>query len=210
MNLIIGGGGIAEAIKERIGGKIVERKECDVSILAQVIDPIKDNKPDTVIFTAGISNPGPIKEVDPEFEILTNLLGAFNVARVCIGAHVKTMIFIASVAGLYGKPNHAGYSASKAGVISLVQSLAMEGHNAYAISPGRVDTPMRQKDYPNDTPGSRLPASKIAEVVEEILNGDYRSGDNMVIRKIGLDTIIKKVAETPWKDELAVGQPVTI
>ena len=171
---------------------------------------IEKFKPSVVIVTAGVSNPDRIEDSWFEFEISTNLVGAFNVAQACIHHRVKTTIFIASVAGLFGKPNHSAYSASKAGIISLVQSMAMEGHSCFAISPGRVDTPMRQKDYPLDTPGSRLEPKRIWEVVQKIIEGQYESGSNVMIRKEGLSTVHEEVVLTPYRDILRVGQPLTI
>jgi NAD(P)-dependent dehydrogenase (short-subunit alcohol dehydrogenase family) len=220
--LIIGGGGMAEGIKKsfsivgkrHISWQILSKKQCDVRDISQIYAWIEKINPSIVIVTAGISEP--IKLGDRGFyayqsEITTNLIGSFNVAHVCCTFNTPTMIFIASVAGLYGKPNHAGYSASKAGVRSLVQSLGMEGRNAYAISPGRVDTPMREKDYPGDTPGSRLSTKDIGLVVKAILKGRYNPGDNLIIRKEGLKNIIREIDRgDPWLTKLKVGQPVTI
>ena len=204
--VILGAGGMAEAFE----GIKVSQAECDVTSYSDVLATLATYEPSVVIVTAGASNPALIGEAEFAEELHTNLFGAFNVAHLAVRHNVQTMIFIASVAGLYGKPNHAAYCASKAGIISLVQSLAMEGHDAYAISPGRVDTPMREKDYPADTPGSRLDPERVGEVVQKILKGHYTSGDNILIRKVGLDRVVEHVVQTPWRDTLGVGQPVTI
>ncbi len=205
--LVFGAGGMSKAFADTIR---IPQDECDVRDIAQVADTVSVYNPDVVIMTAGVSNPGPIESARFEEEIGTNLLGAFNVAQICVNYGVNKMIFIASVAGLHGKPNHSAYSASKAGVISLVQSLAHEGYGAWAISPGRVDTEMRTRDYPNDTPGSRLSPFRVWEVIRKITNGDYPSGSNIMVRKIGLDKVVEEVVPTPYRDILAVGQPVTI
>jgi len=213
MILIFGAGDMAEqGIVPVVGGELITQHECDVRKLDQVHRIMAEIIPSTVIFTAGVSRPAMMIDYQSDDyidEIETNLIGAFNVARCAtdIGA---TMIFIASVAAMHGKPHHSGYCASKSGVISLVQSLAMEGYDAYAISPGRVDTSMRQKDYPNDTPGSRLEPREIGELVRDILEGQYESGDNLIIRRIGLETVPIKIDKGPWRDELRVGQPVII
>lgn len=59
-----------------------------------------------------------------------------------------TMTFISSHAALHGAAGWAVYSATKAGVNRLVESLAKElggrGIRTNAISPGSVDTPMMQ------------------------------------------------------------------
>jgi NAD(P)-dependent dehydrogenase (short-subunit alcohol dehydrogenase family) len=120
---------------------------------------------------------------------------------------VKNMIFFASVAGLYGKPEHSGYSASKSGVISLVQSLGMEGYNAYAISAGRVHTKMREKDFPNEDPKTRLLPKSIGKVVKEILNNKYKPGNNVIIRKRGYRILRRVDKGSGWAEYLRVGQP---
>lgn len=214
--MIIGGGDMAtKGIAPVIGGaEIVTEPECDVRYYNQVEGVIDEARPEVVIVTAGVSHPETVEDSNPEEwqdEIFTNLIGSYHVARASVRAGVKTLIFIASVAGMYGKPNHSGYSASKGGVISLVQSLGMEGVNAYAISPGRVDTKMREKDYPNDKPGTRLEPLEIGTLVADILAGKYEPGDNIVIRRIGYETVPHKVDKgEPWKTELKVGQPVTL
>jgi 3-oxoacyl-[acyl-carrier protein] reductase len=189
----------------------VTHEECDVRSLTAVAETLDVYNPTTVILTAGVSHPGPVERASFEEEITTNLLGAFNVAQASIWAGVEKLIFIASVAGLHGKPNHAAYSASKAGVISLTQSLAHEGQiEAFAIAPGRVETPMRIKDYPDDTPGSRLSPYRVWETVKKCINDEYVSGACILIRKKGLTEIVEQVVPTPWRDELRVGELVTI
>lgn len=207
--MIFGGGDIAEAI----GGLIIDKHTCDVRYHSQVEQQIVRHEPTSVVVTAGVSHVASIRDSIPENwqeELEVNLLGSYHVAKACVDRGVETIIFIASVAGLFGKPNHSGYSASKGGVISLVESLAMEGYNAYVISPGRVDTKMRQHDYPNDLPNTRLETSEIAQVVYDIEAGKYTPGDNIIIRRIGFETAPIKVDRNElWQKELKVGEPVT-
>ncbi|MBK4738277.1 SDR family oxidoreductase [Noviherbaspirillum pedocola] len=63
------------------------------------------------------------------------------------------LVGIASVAGIRGLPGGAGYSASKAAVISYCESLRLEmrpfGVRVVTIAPGYIDTPMtRSNRYP--------------------------------------------------------------
>jgi 3-oxoacyl-[acyl-carrier protein] reductase len=212
--LIFGGGGIARGIGRVMDATILEKSDVDVRRISSVRSAVRWKSPEVVINCAGVSYVHSVGGSNPdpwEQDIIVNLIGSYHVARACCEFGVKTMIFMASVAGMYGKPNHSSYCASKAGVISLVQSLAMEGHDAYAISPGRVDTSMRQRDYPNDTPGSRLKPEAIGGVVQEILDGKHVPGSNLVIRKEGLVNVIREVDQgEPWRDRLRVGLPVTI
>ncbi len=208
--VIFGGGDIAEAI----GGTILGKDKCDVRDYNSVQARMFQYKPDVVVVTAGVSHVASIKDSMPndwQEELEVNLLGSYHVAKAAAIFGVKKMIFIASVAGLYGKGNHSGYSASKGGVISLVESLFQEGYDAYAISPGRVNTKMREHDYPQDKPGTRLETSEVARVVYDIIEGKYRSGDNIIIRRIGFETAPIKVDRNEgWRSALRVGEPVTL
>lgn len=212
--LIFGKGGIsqgiADVLEERHQVTQLSKDQCDVRSYIRPRLLVHEHDPDWIINCSGVSCPAsgirPLGAYSTEIE--TNLVGAFHVARA---AEDIPQIHLASVAGLYGKPGHAGYCASKAGVISMVQSLAMEGKKIWAISPGRVDTPMRERDYPQDTPGSRLEPKEIGRVVKRIMEGWYDPGRNIVIRKQGLEKIIVQIDDgAPWKETLRVGQPVTI
>jgi NAD(P)-dependent dehydrogenase (short-subunit alcohol dehydrogenase family) len=166
--------------------------------------------PDIVVNCAGISNVQVVKQSSIEKwkeEIDVNLFGSYLIARESIIMGIDTMIFIASVAGMYGKPEHSGYSASKSGVISFVQSLGFEGYKAYSISPGRVDTKMRERDYPGEDVRTRLSTLQVAEIVKECIDGRYMPGDNIIIRKRGFRKLKRVDQGQPWKKYLNV-QPL--
>lgn len=212
--IIIGGGDIAEnGIIPTIGGISIPITECDVRNYKNVLETISKEKPDIVICTAGVSHVANILESDIndwKHEIEVNLLGSYHVAKAAILNDVTTMVFMASVAGLYGKPNHSGYSASKSGVISLVQSLGMEGYNAYAISPGRVDTKMREKDFPNEDLKTRLSSKEVGRVIKEILENKHKPGSNIIIRKRGYRILRRVDNGSGWAEYLRVGQPPVV
>lgn len=209
--LIVGGGDIADnGIKPLLGGISVTKDDCDVRDYKSIENQILKYKPETVICTAGISHVSNIKDSSVsewKEELDINLLGSYHVAKASVNNGVKNMIFFASVAGLYGKPEHSGYSASKAGVISLVQSLGMEGYNAYAISAGRVHTKMREKDFPNEDPKTRLLPQSVGRVIKEILSGKYTPGNNVIIRKRGYRILRRVDKGSGWSEYLRVGQP---
>ena len=56
------------------------------------------------------------------------------------------MVFLSSAAGVRGESNASAYSASKAGLIGMVEAIAAELVSASirvnAVAPGNVDTPM--------------------------------------------------------------------
>jgi 3-oxoacyl-[acyl-carrier protein] reductase len=188
----------------------IPKEECDVRDSVQIKEILQKYNPDIVVNCAGISNVQVVSNSDIEKwkeEIDVNLIGSYLIARECIAQNIKTMIFIASVAGMYGKPEHSGYSASKSGVISFVQSLGLEGYDAYSISPGRVDTKMREKDYPGEDVRTRLSTLQVAEIVKNCIDGKYTPGDNIIIRKRGFKKLHRIDAGQPWKKYLNV-QPL--
>ncbi len=78
----------------------------------------------------------------------TNLKSTyFLVQAACAGmGQGGSIILVSSAAGILARPNMSAYSASKAGIIMLARSLALDlaerGIRVNAIAPGLVDTPM--------------------------------------------------------------------
>ena len=219
MKILVFGGGsdIAKEIQTKEKDNIlITHTACDISRPDLVDYFIRTYKPEVVINCAGILKAGLIKKqgfADWEDQITTNLFGSFNVAQASVKNNVKTIILIGSVAGLYGKAEYSAYSASKAGVISLTQSLGMEGINAYCISPGGVDTKMREKDYPGEDKRARLSTKDVVKVMFDCINGKYNPGDNVIIRKRGFIKITRVDRGQPWKEYLNVqpyGTPKTM
>lgn len=187
---------------------IIPKEMCDVRNFDAVQKIIQKHNPDVVINCAGISHIQPVKLSDLNSwyeEIEVNLHGSYNIAKASIENNENSIIiFFASVAGKYGKPFHSGYCASKSAVISLTQSLAMEGYRAFSISPGRVDTKMREKDFPGEDKRTRLSVDEVAVVVGKCIDGKYISGDNVVIRKRGFRKLSRIDRGQPWKHYLNV------
>ena len=209
--LIFGKSDIGEGIKQLYPDTInVPKEECDVRDYNQICATLEKYQPDAIVNCAGISHVQVVKDSNIghwKEEIEVNLIGSYLIARAAITYNVKKMIFIASVAGMYGKPEHSGYSASKSGVISFVQSLGFEGYDAYSVSPGRVDTKMRENDYPGEDVRTRLSTLQVAEVVKECIDGKYEPGDNIIIRKRGFTKLKRVDKGQPWKKYLNV-QPL--
>lgn len=205
--LIFGKGGISGGIREALpkddvfeltAGQVDVRRPVDVRLAVLAYTP------DWVVNCAGVDDEERFLRT-----IQTNLAGTLNVANAAAESGIPS-IHIASVAGLYGKPNHTAYCASKAGVISVVQSLGFE-QDIWSISPGRVNTKMRDERYPNDTPGSRLEPVEVGEIAARIVAGEWLSGTNIIIRKVGLsDVIVEAHIGDGWRERLRVGEPVTI
>ena len=105
---------------------------------------------DLVIANAGIGWAGPfvtMSEADIDALLDVNLRAGAHIARAAI-PHLRPgvgrLVFIGSIAGLVGVPGEAWYSATKAGLASLADSLRAElrpmGIGVSLVSPGVVDT----------------------------------------------------------------------
>jgi NAD(P)-dependent dehydrogenase (short-subunit alcohol dehydrogenase family) len=144
---------------------------CDVSdrsSICSAFDQIgkKWKSIDVLVNNAGISIREPFETTSLENwnrTLAVNLTGPFLVSQETL-RFMKTgvMIHIASVSGMVGMPNYLSYNVSKAGVIELTKTLALElapSIRVNCISPGYVLTPMQRKEY---TPQAILDcASKI-------------------------------------------------
>ena len=132
--------------------------QCDVADFEMVKETVAAIKADfgtahILINNAGITRDGltaMMKEEDFDAVLDTNLKGAFNMIRHCIGLFLRNregcIINITSVAGLMGNAGQSNYSASKAGLIGLTKSVAKElasrGIRCNAIAPGFIATDM--------------------------------------------------------------------
>jgi meso-butanediol dehydrogenase / (S,S)-butanediol dehydrogenase / diacetyl reductase len=112
---------------------------------------------DVLINNAGISIRHKFLDITPEEwdqVIAVNLTGVFYVAQTAArhmwengsGAILQT----ASTNGVMGYPYYADYNATKAGVIELTRSMALElapKVRVCAVAPGYVLTPMQRSEY---------------------------------------------------------------
>lgn len=128
----------------------------DVSVNEQVTQAVKQLKNDLgsidiLINNAGIAKFGGFLELDVadwEKIIQVNLLGMYYVTRAVLPTMVEQksgdIINISSTAGHKGGPVTSAYSASKAGVLGLTESLAMEARKhdirVSALTPSTVVT----------------------------------------------------------------------
>lgn len=126
---------------------------------------------DRVIHLAALYDPSRVADIDPDSArklVEVNLLGALNVAQLCPAALKRggQLALCGSVAGYVGLPQGQLYSATKAAVINLAESLRAERGDLdmRLISPGFVDTRLTQKnDF--DMPAMMTPAEAAAAIV---------------------------------------------
>lgn len=157
-----------------LGGFVV----ADVSDRVQVEDSFRRvlvpiGGVDVLINNAGISVRHEFLDISPEEwnRVLgVNLTGAFHVAQVTARHMMQedggVILNTASTNGVMGYPNYADYNASKAGVISLTKSMALElapKIRVNAVAPGYVATPMQEREYTDqmlDAVNAKIPMGR--------------------------------------------------
>jgi NAD(P)-dependent dehydrogenase (short-subunit alcohol dehydrogenase family) len=115
---------------------------------------------DVLVANAGISIRKPFLEIDGadwQRVLDVNLTGVFHcaqqAARRMVAAGGGSILMTASTNGLTGHPFYADYNASKAGVILLARTMALELAPAVrvnAVCPGYVLTPMQRAEYSDE------------------------------------------------------------
>ncbi len=137
---------------------------------------------DILISNAGISFRRPFWEIEYEqwSKVLrVNLDGMFLCAKESVTRMKKqgsgVVLFTASVNGTEGRPLYADYNASKAGIISMAQTMALEMApwlRVNAVCPGYTLTPMQKAEYTQemlDTVNAGIPLNRHAQP-DEIAN----------------------------------------
>jgi len=112
---------------------------------------------DVLINNAGISIRHKFLDITPadwDRVIAVNLTGVFYVAQTAARHMTQrgsgVILQTASTNGIMGYPYYADYNATKAGVIELTRSMALElapNVRVCAVAPGYVLTPMQRSEY---------------------------------------------------------------
>ena len=108
----------SSAVEKALDGYFVERPEAELG---------------AVVNNAGIhidGMAGLMSDADFDSVVKTNLYGSFYVMRYAIKKMIRarrgSIVNIASLAGQAGNPGQINYAASKAGVLAMTKTLAME------------------------------------------------------------------------------------
>jgi 3-oxoacyl-[acyl-carrier protein] reductase len=171
----------ANEVVERLqsGGKEVLALKADVSNsedVASLIDQVVKSfgRIDVLVNNAGISRDNLLMRASEEDWNQThdiNLKGSFlmskAVSRIMMKQRFGRMIFVSSVVGQMGNKGQAIYSASKAGQIGFMKSLAKElasrNITCNAIAPGFIETEMTDTmtDDARKAISSQIPVGRI-------------------------------------------------
>lgn len=157
------GGALAQAVD-------VSDKQAVGAMVEKAVDAF--GRLDVMVSNAGIMDRAPFLEMTENFwhrVIDTNLTGAF----LCSQAAATQMILqggggrivnVASNSGIFGGRGRAAYGASKAGLINLTQTMAIElaehGILVNAVAPGPTKTRPDQPDEPWPSVKARMPLAR--------------------------------------------------
>jgi short-subunit dehydrogenase len=144
-----------KALNEELGGAhtVLPLDVVDEKAMAEAAKSLP--RIDSAIFMAAIYNPAPLSQLDVKAAhqmVNINLNGAFNTVHAVlpilkVQGHGQ-LALCGSVAGYRGLPNGQPYSATKAAVINLAESLRAEERDLdiKVINPGFVRTPLTDKN----------------------------------------------------------------
>ena len=160
--------------------------------------------PDLLVNNVGIVLFGPLEEhsvEDYSKSLNINLLGSFITSRILINDMIKrgsgSIINMSSVNGVNPGIGIGAYPASKAGIISMTQQMAIEwgkfGIRVNCISPGFIDAGMSKPIYEDpkvrELRGRAVPSGRLGEaddIANAVLfldseNASYVNGHNLVV-----------------------------
>lgn len=158
-------------------GARAEARPVDVADRASVecmVDAVASahGRLDIMVANAGIMDRMPFLEMTDGFwhHVLgTNLYGAFlcgqcAARRMIAQHHGGRIVNVASNSGIFGGRGRAAYGASKAGIINLTQTMAIElaehGVAVNAVAPGPIRTRDDQPDEPWPSVRARMPLAR--------------------------------------------------
>jgi 3-oxoacyl-[acyl-carrier protein] reductase len=134
---------------------------------------------DILVNNAGITRDNlfmRMKDAEWEEVIAVNLTAAFRLTRAAVKGMMRRrfgrIISVSSVVGVTGNAGQGNYVASKAGLVGMTKSLAMEvasrGITVNCIAPGMVTTPMTDalNDKQRELLLARIPAGRLGTTAE--------------------------------------------
>jgi 3-oxoacyl-[acyl-carrier protein] reductase len=147
-----------EELKAALGGERVHCVPCNLSIPEEVEKLVPAAEAamgglDILVNNAGITKDGlamRMKDEDWQQVLDVNLTATFRLSRAAMKGMMKKrwgrIVSVTSVVGVMGNPGQANYVASKAGIMGMSKSFAMElasrNVTVNCVAPGFITSPM--------------------------------------------------------------------
>jgi len=151
---------------------------CSSDSVAALVDNVQNvfGAPGVLVNNAGVTDDNLFLRMRPEQwdrVIDTNLTSIYRVTKACLKPMLKArfgrVINVSSVVAATGNPGQANYCASKAGMIGMSKSLALElagrGITINVVAPGYIETDMTMSlvETQKEAMLSQVPANKIGQ-----------------------------------------------
>lgn len=190
--------GTRQDVLEKLAGELGSRVHvlpCDLSNAEQVEALVpsaeeKMEKLDILVANAGVNKDNlfvQLKDEDWDKVIAVNLTATFRLTRAAVSRMMRRrfgrIIGISSVVGFTGNPGQGNYTASKAGMVGMMKSVAAEyakrNVTANSIAPGIITSAMTDKlnDKQRETILSKVPAGKLGTPLDVAAAAVYLASD---------------------------------
>ena len=180
-----------EKLRERVGNTDrllgLEGDVLSADFMANAVQEIIERfgRLDALVHLVGGYRYAPLDETPPDLWnriINLNLTSAYTTAHAALPALSErggSMAFVGAQAAITAPPGQVAYNASKAGVLSFMQSLAHElrpkGIRVNSIVPDIIDTPANRASMPKSNPDRWLQPSQVADALMYLVS-DEASG----------------------------------
>jgi 3-oxoacyl-[acyl-carrier protein] reductase len=150
----------------------------------------KMQKLDILVANAGVNKDNllvQLRDEDWDMVIAINLTATFRLTRAAVSRMMRRrfgrIIGITSIVGVTGNPGQGNYTASKAGMIGMMKTVAAEyakrNVTANCIAPGFITSPMtdRLNDKQREAILARVPAGKMGTAADVAAAAVYLASD---------------------------------
>lgn len=190
--------GTRQDVLDKLAGELSSRVHilpCDLSNMEQVEALVpaaeeKMEKLDILVANAGVNKDNlfvQLKDEDWDKVIAVNLTATFRLTRAAVSRMMRRrygrIVGISSVVGFTGNPGQGNYTASKAGMVGMMKSVAAEyakrNVTANCIAPGIITSAMTDKlnDKQRETILSKVPAGKLGTPLDVAAAAVYLASD---------------------------------
>ncbi len=190
--------GTRQEVLDKLAGDLGSRVHvlpCDLSNMEQVEALVpaaeeKMEKLDILVANAGVNKDNlfvQLKDEDWDKVIAVNLTATFRLTRAAVSRMMRRrygrIVGISSVVGFTGNPGQGNYTASKAGMVGMMKSVAAEyakrNVTANCIAPGIITSAMTDKlnEKQRETILSKVPAGKLGTPLDVAAAAVYLASD---------------------------------